>query len=204
MPSLTHYRRLSFVFTYNTTVCFLPQSCIRTACFIVLAECGGSQMTAAAGVITPWCLGGVFSSPAELSMPRTPAGPPRSHRTRGCPAGSTGRASRSHTAGCWCRLRASSYDPILTSYVALASSDGRTVSWSAPSFLSWSKAWICGQGCKDTAPPGFAPGKPCRFRDFAGLSFYCSPCVAWRTPPFAVAGLWLCNRRNISPGWNRV
>ena len=27
----------------------------------------------------------------------------------------------------------------------------------------------------NTTPPGFAPGKPCKFRDFAVLSFYYSP-----------------------------
>ena len=139
-------------------------------------------MTAAAGVIMPWCLGGVFLPPAGPSTLRTPAGPPRSRKTRGCPAGSTGRAFRSRAAGCWCRLRAFSYDPMFTS------------------FLTWSKAWICGRGGKDTTSPVFAPGKPCRFRDFAGLSFYYSPCVVWRTPPFAAAGLWLCNRHSISPG----
>ena len=51
-------------------------------------------------LFTPWCLGGVFLPPAGLSTPRTPAGHPRSHRTRGWPAGSTGRASQSHTTGC--------------------------------------------------------------------------------------------------------
>ena len=81
-------------------------------------EIAAAPNGAAAGVITPWCLGGVFL-PAGLSTPRTPAGPPRSHRTRECPAGSTGRAFRSHAAGYWCRLRASFYDPMFTSYVKL-------------------------------------------------------------------------------------
>ena len=70
---------------------------------------------AAAGVFTPWCLGGVFLPPAGLSMLRTPAGPPRFRRTQGCPAGSTGRAFRFRAAGYWCRLRAFSYDPMFTS-----------------------------------------------------------------------------------------
>ena len=59
---------------------------------------------AAAGVISLLRLGGVFLSPAGLSMPQTPADLPRSHSTRGCPAGSTGRVFRSRAAGCWCRL----------------------------------------------------------------------------------------------------